>query len=100
MPFTIHAMTKTIMHICLIQFNAAWLLNLFKIWTNSVGCKTFNWRLFTVCPRSSDPFYLVTHYIKWVPTSWTDSTNFIKTMDSPCKAIFLLEENSIKINEW
>ena len=25
----------------------------------------------TVCPRSSDPFYIVTYYIKWVTTSWT-----------------------------
>ena len=27
----------------------------------------------TVCPRSSDPFYLVTYFIKWVTTSWTNS---------------------------
>ena len=27
----------------------------------------------TVCQRSSDPFYLVTYYIKWVTTSWTHS---------------------------
>ena len=26
----------------------------------------------TVCPRSSDPFYTVTYYIKWITTSWTD----------------------------
>ena len=29
----------------------------------------------TVCPRSRDPFYIVTHYsnyTKWVTTSWTD----------------------------
>ena len=26
----------------------------------------------TVCPRSSDPFYVVTNYIKRVTTSWTD----------------------------
>ena len=24
----------------------------------------------TVCPGSSDPFYIVTYYIKWVTTSW------------------------------
>ena len=24
-----------------------------------------------VCPRSSDPFYVVTYYIKWLTTSWT-----------------------------
>ena len=28
----------------------------------------------TVRPRSSDPFYIVTYYIKWVTTSWTDGT--------------------------
>ena len=28
----------------------------------------------TVYPRSSDPFYIVTIYIKWVKTSWTYST--------------------------
>ena len=26
----------------------------------------------TVYPRSSDPFYILTYYIKWLPTSWTD----------------------------
>ena len=28
----------------------------------------------TVCPRSSDPFYIVIYYIKWVTTYWTYST--------------------------
>ena len=28
----------------------------------------------TLCPGSSDPFYKVTYYIKWVITSWTHST--------------------------
>ena len=27
----------------------------------------------TVCPRSSDPFYIVSYYIKWVTTSWSYS---------------------------
>ena len=26
----------------------------------------------TVCPKSSDPFCIVTYYIKWVTTSWKD----------------------------
>ena len=30
---------------------------------------------FTVCPGSSDPFYIVTYYMKWVTTSWTFSTS-------------------------
>ena len=29
--------------------------------------------IYTVCPRSSDPSYLVTYYIKCVTTSWSDS---------------------------
>ena len=29
---------------------------------------------YAVCPRSSDPFYTVTYYIKCVTTSWTYST--------------------------
>ena len=35
-------------------------------------CKT----LCTVCPRSSDPFYVVTYYIEWVTTSWTHSSEY------------------------
>ena len=27
----------------------------------------------TVCPRSLDQFYIVSYYMKWVNTSWTDS---------------------------
>ena len=30
---------------------------------------------YTVCPGSSDPFYILTYYIKWIPTSWTDGIN-------------------------
>ena len=29
--------------------------------------------LCTVCPRSSDPFTIVSYYMKWVTTSWTYS---------------------------
>ena len=29
----------------------------------------------TMCPRSSDPFYIVSSYIKWVTTSWTHGIN-------------------------
>ena len=28
----------------------------------------------TVCPRSSDQFYIVTYYINWVATSWTNGS--------------------------
>ena len=27
----------------------------------------------TVFPRSSDPFHVVSFYVKWVPTSWAHS---------------------------
>ena len=27
----------------------------------------------TICPRSSDLFYIVSYYTKWVTTSWTHS---------------------------
>ena len=27
--------------------------------------------IYCVCPRSSDPFYIESYYIKWVTTSWT-----------------------------
>ena len=30
----------------------------------------------TVCPRSSDPFAIVTYSIKYVTTSWTDGIIF------------------------
>ena len=29
----------------------------------------------TICPGSSDPFYIVTYYIKFITTSWTQSIN-------------------------
>ena len=41
----------------------------------------------TVCPGSSDPFYVVTYYIKWVTTSWTYGTYLWLTLQSaylPC----------------
>ena len=34
---------------------------------------------YTVCPGSSDPFYIVTYYIKWVTTSWTYSITAYKS---------------------
>ena len=33
---------------------------------------------YTVCPRSSDPVYIVTYYIEWVNTSWTDGNKKVK----------------------
>ena len=39
--------------------------------------RLFDPSLLPVCPRSSDLFYVVTYYIKWVTTSWTDSIKSI-----------------------
>ena len=33
-----------------------------------------------MCPRSSDPFHIVTYYIKWVPTSWTHNIVSVKNI--------------------
>ena len=33
--------------------------------------------LYTVCPGSSEPFYTVSYYIKWVTTFWTHSTKVL-----------------------
>ena len=33
-----------------------------------------------MCPRSSDPFYVVTYYKKWITTSWTDGIKQKKRM--------------------
>ena len=38
----------------------------------------FKSRNHTVCPRSSDRFYMVTYYIKWVTTSWTHNISLVE----------------------
>ena len=35
-----------------------------------------HWGRTTICPRRSDPFYIVSYYIKWVTNSWTDGMIF------------------------
>ena len=35
--------------------------------------KTYILQRYTICQGSSDPFYTVSFYIKWVTTSWTHS---------------------------
>ena len=44
----------------------------------------------TVCPRSSDPFHIVSYYIKCLTTSWTYS--------SYCKRVEILMSNAISIS--
>ena len=38
----------------------------------------------TVCPRSSDPIYIISNYIKWVTTSWTASIYYCHAPVAPC----------------
>ena len=40
-----------------------------------------------MCPRSSDTFYIVTFYIKWVITSWTPSSKK-EERDNPEKTFY------------
>ena len=35
-----------------------------------IGNETHN---YTICPRSLDTIHIVTYYLKWVKTSWTNS---------------------------
>ena len=48
---------------------------MFLGFTPPIGYGLFRKSYFhTVCPRSSDPFYIVYYYINWVTTSWTYSS--------------------------
>ena len=52
----------------------------------------------TVCPRSLDPFHIVSHYIKWVKTPWTYN-RFKHFNISSMKSLFYLKEIEIKAFE-
>ena len=49
----------------------------------------------TVCPRSGDPFYIVSYNMKWVTTSWTYSMLvFLYNFVSPSQSyIYFIEQN-------
>ena len=46
-----------------------------------------------MCPRRSDPFYVVTYFIKWVTTSWTHSTGPGKWTSSAALILELIFSN-------
>ena len=48
---------------------------------------TTSWTHSTVCPGSSDPFYAVSYCIKWVTTSWTHSMKYL----SSWKNVYIME---------
>ena len=52
----------------------------------------------TVFPRSSDPFYLVRYYIKWVTTSWTYGSDRFNMVTSYIKWVTTSWTYSIKQN--
>ena len=49
----------------------------------------------TMCPKSSNPFYIVSYYIKWVTTAWSHSNitfiaiylSFIKYLKEAAKKV-------------
>ena len=49
---------------------------------DTLGKKSKSQPTTTVCPRSSDPFYIVSYYKKWVTTSWTHSSQNIFKLQS------------------
>ena len=68
------------------------------------GFILFKYRfLCTVCPGRSDPFYIVTYYIKWVTTSWTYSITCITAMGTlvaPICWVIPPASPSYAIDEW
>ena len=39
--------------------------------SSKVGLNLYFLIVYTVCPRSSGPFYILIYYIKWIANSWT-----------------------------
>ena len=53
------------------------------IWlTQALTIVYFDYIEYTVCPGSSDPFYIVTYYMKSVTTSWTYNIQLIQEKSS------------------
>ena len=44
---------------------------------NVLYCIVLNCMIHTVCPRNSDPFYIVTYYIELGTTSWIGGKFFM-----------------------
>ena len=70
--------TSNVTHRHLIQVELFFGNFFYNKWYNKVFF-TSNFVLsHTVCPRSLDPIYIVSNYIKWFKTSWTYSTLILK----------------------
>ena len=54
--------------------NISCMIFLFDVHTLRTSTLSFFSGNNNVWPKSSDPFYIVTYYIKWVTTSWTGGT--------------------------
>ena len=59
---------------CFSKFWSRLLCTMFKI-SKIYNVHPIPLLIYTVCPRSNCPFYIVRYYIKWVTTSWTHSTS-------------------------
>ena len=51
-------------------------------------------KLFNVWPGSSDPYYIVNYYIKWVTTSWTHSSLLAPWEGNAEYSVLLLDGDS------
>ena len=65
------------------------------------GCVSSIWiwsQFGNVCPKSSDPFYIITYYIKWVTTSWTYSNAVSHKPDVPIALLQIWKMQLITMN--
>ena len=54
---------------------------------------------YTVCPKSADPFHIVSYYVKLVTTSWTYSMIWIKTKTSVDEMESIVETTRDKVTK-
>ena len=60
-------------HFAKITLSINYRYKLICITVNCITDKMYKFTGYTVCPRSSYPFCIVSYYMKWVTTSWTHS---------------------------
>ena len=48
--------------------------------SNPQGVRLLHYILTTVCPKRSDPIYIVSYDTKWVTTSWTNGNIRIRVL--------------------
>ena len=63
--------------------------NVYIRYTESILKIIYRTILYTICPKRSYPFYIVTYYIKWATTSWPYSTYKLKLNLISCLYLFI-----------